>query len=108
MDTTGGSGAMVDQANPGLGPRRVLLLKGAYEPHGGTESVLSGFLDHMDRSRYQPYLVVLSKPGGPAVPQLMKDPASVPQKTLPWGGSHSLETVRALAAMVRDDGIREY
>lgn len=93
-------------ANRPHGPLAVLHLKGAYEPHGGTESVLSGFLDETDRARYRPHLVVLSKPGGPVVPDLAKDPGAVPQRVLPWGGMRSFATIDELAGIVRRERIR--
>jgi glycosyltransferase involved in cell wall biosynthesis len=68
--------------------------------------VLSGFLDETDRARYRPHLVVLSKPGGPVVPDLAKDPGAVPQRLLHWGGMRSFATIRELADIVRRDRIR--
>ena len=76
--------------------RNVLIIKGAYEPHGGTESVLSGFLDLLDPTRYRPHLVMLSKPNAPQVPPLAKDPSKVRQSTISWGRLRTLDAIREL------------
>jgi glycosyltransferase involved in cell wall biosynthesis len=77
------------------------MIKGTYEPHGGTESVISGFLDYMDYGRFRPHLAMLSKPGAGRVPPLLKDPDRVPQRAVRWPGTlGAMSAARQLARLV--------
>lgn len=90
-----------DSSAPSDRPLRVLMVKGAYEPHGGPESVISDYLDHMDYTRFRPHLALLARADAASVPALIKDPEIVPQRQILWQGTFGAwQAARGLSALV--------
>jgi glycosyltransferase involved in cell wall biosynthesis len=67
-----------------VAPPNVVLVKGNYVRAGGPETVLGSLVRGLDRTRFQPTLVVLRKSGGPEAAAFTADPGV--RRDVAWGG----------------------
>jgi glycosyltransferase involved in cell wall biosynthesis len=64
----------------------ILLLKGNYGLAGGPETLIASMARHIDRSRFEPALVVLRREGVPESPHLSAEQLPISRTDIGWSG----------------------
>lgn len=67
-------------------PADLVMVKGAYDRAGGPETVLRQIADYLDRDRFRPLLLLLSREGEELPTVLAELTASLPSRRLAWSG----------------------